>query len=43
MKSELGDGLPPAGQRVALAVPIGMAIGALALFIVPWQAAVLIG
>jgi len=43
MKSEQGDGLPPAGRRVALAVPIGLAIGALALFIVPWQAAVLIG
>jgi uncharacterized membrane protein len=43
MKSEVGDGLPPAGRRVALAVPIGMAVGALALFIVPWQAAVLIG
>ncbi|HEX3564566.1 MAG TPA: DUF1345 domain-containing protein [Acidimicrobiales bacterium] len=43
MKSEQGDGLPPAGRRVALAVPIGMAIGALALFLVPWQAAILIG
>jgi uncharacterized membrane protein len=43
MKSELGGGHPPAGRRVALAVPIGMAIGALALFLVPWQAAVLIG
>lgn len=43
MKSEPGDGLPPAGRRVALAVPIGMAIGALALLIVPWQAAILIG
>ncbi|HWF22429.1 MAG TPA: DUF1345 domain-containing protein [Acidimicrobiales bacterium] len=43
MKSERGDGLPPAGRRVALAVPIGVAVGALALFIVPWQAAVLIG
>ena len=28
---------------MALAVPIGMAIGGLALFIVPWQAAILIG
>jgi uncharacterized membrane protein len=43
MKSERGDGLPPAGRRVALAMPIGVAVGALALFIVPWQAAVLIG
>jgi uncharacterized membrane protein len=43
MKPERGDGLPPAGRRVALAVPIGVAVGALALFIVPWQAAVLIG
>jgi uncharacterized membrane protein len=43
MKSGQGDGLPPAGRRVALAVPIGTAVGALALFIVPWQAAMLIG
>ncbi len=33
----------PAGRRVAIAVPIGSAIGALTLFIVPWQAAVLLG
>ena len=32
-----------AGRRVAIAVPIGTAIGALTLFIVPWQAAVLLG
>jgi uncharacterized membrane protein len=43
MKSDQNDGLPPAGRRVALAVPIGTAFGALALFIVPWQAAMLIG
>jgi len=43
MKSEQGDGFSPAGRRVALAVLIGMAIGALALFLVPWQAAILIG
>lgn len=43
MPSGPGDEPPPAGRRVALAVPIGTAIGALALLIVPWQAAVLIG
>jgi uncharacterized membrane protein len=43
MKSDLGDGLPPAGRRVVLAVPIGVVVGGLALFIVPWQAAILIG
>jgi uncharacterized membrane protein len=33
----------PAGMRVAATVPIGVALGAVAMFFVPWQAAVLIG
>jgi uncharacterized membrane protein len=33
----------PAGARVAATVPIGAALGIVAMFFVPWQAAVLIG
>jgi uncharacterized membrane protein len=33
----------PAGARVAATAPIGAALGAVAVFFVPWQAAILIG
>ncbi|HEX4217609.1 MAG TPA: DUF1345 domain-containing protein [Acidimicrobiales bacterium] len=47
LTSRQGEGIDvarrPAGVRVAGVVPVGAALGIVAMFFVPWQAAVLIG